>query len=422
MNDFRNRSALPLALALSGCVLATGTLPAFAQDPSKPEDLPVRERKRPELDPVGLRQGNVFFYPSISVAEEYDTNVYATENDETDDFITYITPALNVQSLGTQGSWWGAVKADVGLYASENDENFVDGAASLGATYDVIADGTVTGGIGFSRLHEDRSSPDDVRGSEPTVYYRGDANAGYTHRFNRLNAGIGLTARQFTYDDTDSGGGSIDNSDRDRLETEEALRLGYELSPDIEVFGRGALIQWNYEEGTDRNGLNRDATGYRVDGGVSANLTGLLTLEATVGYLTMDYDDDSLSSTEGVAAGLRAIWNVTRLTTVTATIDREVQATTVNGASSRFDTLGEVKVDHELMRDLIVSAKASYLNSDFDGTSREDDRYNFGVSADYFVTQGVKLSASAGRDERDSNAPGADFTRDVVLLRLTYGL
>src|SRR3546814_8235571 len=126
----------------------------------------------------------------------------------------------------------------------------------------------------------------------------------------------------------------------------------------------------------------------------------------------MDYDDGSLSSTEGVAAGLRATWNITRLTTITAVIDRQVEATTVDGASSRFDTLGELRVDHELMRDLIVSANAAYLNSDFDGTSREDDRYNLGVAADYYVTQGVKLSASAGRDERDSNAPGADFTRD----------
>src|SRR3546814_5238960 len=125
----------------------------------------------------------------------------------------------------------------------------------------------------------------------------------------------------------------------------------------------------------------------------------------------MDYDDGSLSSTEGVAAGLRATWNITRLTTITAVIDRQVEATTVDGASSRFDTLGELRVDHELMRDLIVSANAAYLHSDFDGTSREDDRYNLGVAADDYVTQGVKLSASAGRDERARHAPERKSTR-----------
>ncbi|HEY9567365.1 MAG TPA: outer membrane beta-barrel protein, partial [Thalassobaculum sp.] len=413
MNDTRIQSVLPLALAMSGCMLVVGALPAVAQDPNRQEDLPVRERQRPELDPVGLRQGNVFFYPSIGVAEAYVSNVFATEKDEKDDFVTYVTPALNVESMGTRGGWNAAVKADLGLYASETDENFADASASAGAHYDVIADGTVDGSIGYARLHEDRSSPDDIGGSEPTVYYQGDAKLGYTHRFNRLSAGVGVAARQFSYNDTDAVGGSIDNSDRDRLETEETLRLGYDVSPDIEVFGRGALIQWNYKDDADRNGIDRSANGYRVDGGVVANLTGLLTLEASAGYLTMDYDDGSLSSTEGVAAGLRATWNITRLTTITAVIDRQVEATTVDGASSRFDTLGELRVDHELMRDLIVSANAAYLNSDFDGTSREDDRYNLGVAADYYVTQGVKLSASAGRDERDSNAPGADFTRDV---------
>lgn len=422
MTDTWARPGRPLAAALAGCLLATVAVPAVAQDPSIQEERPVRERERPELDPVGLRQDNVFFYPSIALAEEYNSNVFATETGEKSDFITYVTPALNVESMGTRGSWRAALVGNAGLYASETDENFFDAAASAGARYDVIADGTVDGSVGFSRRHEDRSSPDDVGGTEPTIYYQGDAKAGYTHRFNRLSLGADLGARSFTYDDTDSSTGTINNSDRDRVETEEGVRLGYELSPDTELFARGALIQWNYSDNVDDSGVDRDASGYRVDAGVSSNLTGLLTLQASVGYLSLDYDDTSLSSTEGVAASLRAIWNVTRLTTITATIDRGVEATTVAGASSRFDTLGEVQVDHELLRNLIVSAKAGYLNSDFDGTSREDDRYSVGVSADYYVAQGVTLSASAARDERDSNVPGGDFTRDVFLLRLKYGL
>src|SRR3546814_17000430 len=128
--------------------------------------------------------------------------------------------------MGTRGGWNAAVKADLGLYASETDENFADASASAGAHYDVIADGTVDGSIGYARLHEDRSSPDDIGGSEPTVYYQGDAKLGYTHRFNRLSAGVGVAARKFPYNDTEAVGGSIDNNDRDRLETEETPRHG----------------------------------------------------------------------------------------------------------------------------------------------------------------------------------------------------
>src|SRR3546814_12346108 len=112
MNDTRIQSVLPLALAMSGCMLVVGALPAVAQDPNRQKDLPVRERQRPELDPVGLRQGNVFFYPSIGVAEAYVSNVFATEKDEKDDFVTYVTPALNVESMGTRGGWTAAVTAE----------------------------------------------------------------------------------------------------------------------------------------------------------------------------------------------------------------------------------------------------------------------------------------------------------------------
>lgn len=243
MNDTHVPSGRPLAVALAGCLLAATALPAHAQDPNTLEDQPVRERDRPEFDPVGLRQGNVFFYPSISVGEAYDSNVFATENDETSDFITYVTPSLNVESMGTRGSWRAALVADLGFYASENDENFVDAAASAGANYDVTANGRVDGSVGFARKHEDRSSPDDVGGTEPTIYYQGDASAGYTHRFNRLSVGADVVARAFTYEDTDAAVGSINNSDRDRVETEEGIRLGYDVSPDTELFTRGALIQ-----------------------------------------------------------------------------------------------------------------------------------------------------------------------------------
>jgi hypothetical protein len=69
MNDTHVPSGRPLAVALAGCLLAAAALPAHAQDPNRLEDQPVRERDRPEFDPVGLRRGNVFFYPSISVGE-----------------------------------------------------------------------------------------------------------------------------------------------------------------------------------------------------------------------------------------------------------------------------------------------------------------------------------------------------------------
>jgi hypothetical protein len=180
-----------MARAVLAVGLVAGSFPAVAQSV---EDLPVKERPRPEYDPVGLRWTNVFFYPAMGLSEVYDDNVFASEDDETDDFITILSPSLAIRSDGTRGGWQAGLNGNFGFYASEHDENYSDLSASLGGRYDVLPDGTLSLDGGYARLHEDRSSPDDAKGTEPTLYRRGNLHAGYGHRFNRLGTRLDLAA------------------------------------------------------------------------------------------------------------------------------------------------------------------------------------------------------------------------------------
>lgn len=406
---------LPVVL---GVVVCSDPQPAQAQNP---EDMPVKSRPHPEYDPVGIRHGNIFFYPSLGVSESYNDNVFASESNPTSDFITVFSPSLDVRSDGTRGGWHAGLSADLGRYLSETRENYEDLSATAGVRYDALPGGTITADAGLARLHEDRSSPDDAGGTEPTEYNVAKASAGYLQRFNRLAVRLDLSARDLTYSDVSSGSGTVDNSDRDRLETDESLRVSYDVMPGYSVFARGTLSQRTYDQNRDGGGFDRNSDGYRVDAGVTADLTGLLTLEVSAGYLTRDYEDSRLSSFDGFAAGTKAIWSVTRLTTVSATVDRTVEETTVSGASGRLDTSGRLEVDHELRRNVILSAELGYRNSEFQDISRTDNLFDAGISADYLIAQGAKVSASAKHVERTSDARGADFSRNVVSVRLRYG-
>lgn len=387
-----------------------------------PEDMPVKERTRPEYDPVGIRQGNVFFYPSIGLSEKYNDNVFATDGNTSGDLITVVSPALAVRSDGTRGRWRAGISANIGRYADNSDEDYEDASATAGGDYDVAPDARFSLDTSFSRQHEERGSPDDAGGTDPTVYYRSTGRLAYSQTFNRLSARFELGARDYKYEDvTNASGGSIDNSDRDRKEYEQSLRVGYEISPGYSLFTRGSLSQRRYDNGADNAGVNRDSDGYRVEAGVSVEATRLLSFEASLGYLSRDYDDLRLESVSGPAASLSATWMATRLTTVTASVEREVEETTISGASGRFDTGTRLEVDHELRRNIILSGQLGYRNSEFEGASRTDDIFDAGVSMDYLVAQGAKLSASATHVERQSDAAGADYSQNVVSLRVRYG-
>ena len=73
------RSLVPAALALS-----LGA-PAVAQEVGP-------------YDPLGIRAGPFLIYPSLNVSEAYNDNVFATDNDTDDDFITLISPQLRAES------------------------------------------------------------------------------------------------------------------------------------------------------------------------------------------------------------------------------------------------------------------------------------------------------------------------------------
>lgn len=407
-----------MALGVPGLVLTLGATPALGQ---APEDLPVRERPRPDYAPIGIGLAGIFFYPSIGLSGAYNDNVDATETNRIGDLFTVLTPALSVRSDRSWGGWRAGLDGAFGLYAREPRQNYADLSATLGGTYDAAAAGVFSLDGGYARRHEDPSSPDDAGTIEPTVYYRADAGVSYRHRFNRLSVRLDLAAQDYRYDDGLTATGPVDNADRDRIETEQALRLSYETRPGYTLFIRGALNQRTYAEDRDRNGVDRDSDGYRLDAGIALDLTGLLRLELSAGYLSQDYDDPSLEPVDGIAAGARLTWNVTRLTTVTATIDRDVEETTVSGASGRLDTLGRLEVDHELRRNIILSADLGYQRSKFEGTSRVDNIFDAGVSADYLLSPGVSLSASANHLRRASDAAGADFSRNVFRLGLRYG-
>ncbi len=63
-----------------------------------PRGVTVTDRRRPELDPRGIRTAGFLFYPKFAVTEKYDDNIFSTETGEEDDFITIVSPSFWLRS------------------------------------------------------------------------------------------------------------------------------------------------------------------------------------------------------------------------------------------------------------------------------------------------------------------------------------
>lgn len=389
---------------------------SYAQTPER--GVTVTERQRPDLDPLGIRAGGFLVMPKLKVDGVYDDNVFATDNNTIDDFLAIISPSLRVISDWNTHSLEFHGGADVGRYADQTDEDYIHYNLGTSGRLDIQRGTSLTAGVDYVATTEDRGSPDDVNGTEPTEYTILTPRFGGTHRWNRVSLDVGAQAQIYDFDDVPSAGGIINNDDRDRTRYLLTMQGNYEIVPQYAAFLRVALNQVDYDSAVDDAGVNRDSDGYEIVAGTRIDLTGILFGDVFAGYRSQSYDDPSLKKVEGISYGGALTWNVTNLTTIKGSIQRTVDETTQAGASGYLSTAYNASVDHELLRNLLIGLSAGLTNNDYEGISREDDVYRVGAYARYLMQRNLYLSLNYNYTNRDSSITGADYERNIIMLRV----
>lgn len=392
---FKSRILAASALAL--CFAATEAAAQITRGET------VTGLRRPDLEPLGVTLGSFLLFPSIALQETYEDNIFFNPDDEEADFITSIEPAVLLRSNWNNHALNLRADSRVVRYLDNDDEDFEDYTLAGDGRLDITRDTNLFAGAGHRLRHEDRASPDDIRGTEPTEFSISSFNLGASHRLNRLLFRLNNEFDIIDFDDTPSATGTINQDDRDREVYTISLQGAYEIAPRREVFLRGSWNQRDYDQNRDDNGFNRDSDGFEIAVGTNYDLTGVLLVEAFLGYRQQEYDDARLDEISGPSAGANLIWNVTRLTTVIGGISREIEETTLNGSSGYFSTRANVRVDHELLRNLLLNAGVGYRNDDFEGINREDDFYTLNLGAQYLLTRNFALSAGYTFLMRDTN-------------------
>lgn len=357
--------------------------------------------------------GSWVLSPEVTFGAGYDDNVFADETDETDDFFGTISPAFRLRSdwpvhlLGFEAS------GDIVRYANETTEDVEEPTASAFGRLDITQDDSVYGSARYHREIQGRGDPED-EGGQQTEYDHWTGRMGYTHQFAVMNLRVDARGQRYNYLNSD-------DQDRDRDELDLGTRLTYALSPRFTPFVAGGYSIADFDDAVDDSGVDRDQTEYSAGVGGRLLITDVLVGEVTVGAFHVEFDDSSLDSFTALGFSGDLIWNVTDLTSIIAEGFRRESPTTQGNASSRIDTGGGIRVEHELLRNLLLFGEASYRNEDFKD-QRTDNRYKAGVGAEYLFNRNVSLFGEYNYEHRESDDQEREFTRNLGLvgLRITY--
>lgn len=400
-----------------------------APEATVPERQSVLQRPRPDYDPLGIRAGSFLIYPYANLAEAYDSNVYAIPSPAVKgDFYTDLAPGAAVRSDWNNHALNFDASGDIKRYASLVSENVSNGAVSTSGRLDILRDIYAAGGLGYQLAHEDRSSPNSaINAKNPIEYQVVNGNVAYVHEPGRLSLRVDASASDYNYNNAETAtGATIVETDRNRIEYMVKPRVSYEIVPGYHAFVQASGNERDYQAQFDQFGYNKSSKGYETDAGTAIDLGRLITGEVFAGYLSQSYDDPRLKTVSGVAFGGNLLWNVTELTSVRFTLTRAVQETVVTAgggativdAAADLQTSASVSVEHELLRNVLLSAGAIFIQDDFQGIIRTDDNYEGDAGARYLINRNLSAGLDFSYRKRTSNVPGNDYEREIVTARL----
>jgi hypothetical protein len=411
-----NRNLLGLATVSAVAFILLGSVGVVAQNENRTTT--VNDRVRPELDALGLKGGGFVIFSSIDVIETYNDNIFGSNTAKVEDFITTIRPTMRVLSDWNQHALNFTGIGEIDIYADNSREDNETFTVSVDGQVDIHRDTEVIADLTYEKGSEERGSADDAGGLTPTSFDVKSFNTGISKKWNRVSLQAYGDYKERDFDDVATAGGMINNDDRDRSEFKLDVKGSYEIQERYEAFAQIILNSVDYDLALDDNGLNRDNEGYELRAGARIDLTGLLFGDIFVGYLDRDYDGAGLVSVETFVAGVDLTWNVTPLTTLKAGVSRDISETTLASASANLSTAFGVSADHELLRNLILSARLGISTDEFEGTTREDDYIKGGIGAKYLLNRYLSIVFDFDHSERESNAVGANNEINKFLLRL----
>jgi opacity protein-like surface antigen len=407
------RSTIARAIFLA-TVAGTASI-AAAQDNADS----TRDTAAPPVDqPVNIRPASQPVNIGVELGGGYDDNIYATRNHEQGDFYLLARPFARAD-LGSGGNTLTLRgEGEIGRYADHSSENYDDWLLASDWRGRLTRNLTLLGGAEWRWAHENRASPEAVSGLTPTQYRRKFGYLGLLGSLGDFRGRVAGTVTRYNFDDVATVGGTINNHDRNRLQSEIGARGGVVLKSGTELFVQGAYDWRDYDDRLDDFGYARNSEGFSLAAGVSGKLGKNLTGEVFAGWLRQNYSDVRLRDISTFDVGATLDWVGNNGLGGSFRLDRSVEETTLPGSSGYIVTSARIGLRKDANARLSAGMGLSGTHYEYIGGLRTEFVIGGDIWARYWLNRHIYFRADYSHAERSSNAAGFDYNQNRFQLSI----
>lgn len=351
--------------------------------------------------------------PSLSLSEEYNDNIFLDHTDRVDDFITYISPAIDFSVLSATSELKIGYAPTFSLYKSNNDLNETAHQFSLNGNF------TLSNRLKFTIIDTFLRSSElsDIR----TIETIGPINERLTLQYNTLSGNFSYRLREnlsyilgVSYQNTDY---KEEGPDVSEVKTYSGnMGLDYKRSERTTFLVNAQYTQYDYRP-------ESDATQQDYTLGVTYRLTPTFTSLIKGGITIVEIEDTEVSDTL-FNGGIDLTKTFERGEAVLSLRQSAIGGT--EGEPLRYRS-AIVRVSKTLIEKWTVSLSGSYSNYKSIGTNNENtDEALFKANLAYNFTPWAKLRpiltlSYSYFDSNDKINNRNDYYNNIILFALKLG-
>ena len=398
---------------------AGGLKPTIADDSGDDTASRPAAKSADDTDPyaaLGIKAGGFILYPSLTIGLGYTTNAAAAAGGVPSSFGS-VTPELLIQSNWDRNAASLDLKGTYQDFFSDSADNDPQASAEATGRLDLPHGWTsdLDAMVEYDRetLTDDDNPPDGPSGVTSIT-----SSADLTGDIGSAAVTITGTADRTTYENTTTGGVSVDQSDRNNDVFGARLRVGYDTNAALTPFVEGEVDRTVFDRQLDDHGIARAGTGYALRGGVSFDNDPVLSGEIALGARQQTFDDATLAAFSAFTVDGDLVWSPSRLTTVTFDASTTVDPGTDPSSSGSVVHDASLELAYDWRDNLTISGKGEVSREDYQGTGEVDDTYDLGVNAEWKLNRTLSLNAGYTHEWLVSTDATSNYQSDTVKLEL----
>jgi hypothetical protein len=367
------------------------------------------------IEPAAVEIGELNLFPTINIKTSHNNNILATETNEKKSWITRINPNLVLQGERENTRFDLSYGLEKGVFHSSSADDYLD--HNLNGLLSIIGNSRnrIDLNAGYSKGHEARgqeSGGTQSNQANPLEYNLATVEGIYTYGGRNAKGRIELQAN---YSDKDYTNFASVTDIKDYSQAGAGATFYYRMTGKT-----SALVEVN-QNSIDYDTSNKDSKTTKALVGVTWDATAKTTGKIKVGWADKDFDDASLTDTDGVTWDGVVTWNPKSYSTFTFNFGQDYAESTSSDSYIDTDSYG-LDWGHFWNDKLKSTIAFNSTIEDYSNSSRKDTTKTVTIGLNHDTKRWLNLGIGYILIDKDSNLTGSSYKSNEITFTLQASL